>query len=73
MRLSIEAGVAAAVAAAFVALTVGAIGREQSRNQAGGSTWYGSTSGQSVNTFLNRQAYEPSLIANTNTEPHEEN
>ena len=33
MKLSIEAKVAAAVATAFVALTVGAIGREHSEGQ----------------------------------------
>ena len=39
MKLSIEAKVAAAVATAFVALTVGAIGQEHSARQTGGAEW----------------------------------
>jgi len=65
MKLSVEAKVAAAVAAGFVTLTVGAIGQEQSRNQAVGLTVYGTRNNSSVNTNLSQQEYNTSLIAHT--------
>jgi hypothetical protein len=43
MKLSIEATVAAAVAVAFTALSIGAIAREQSEHGTGGVTGYSPT------------------------------
>jgi hypothetical protein len=43
MKLSIEAKVAAAVAVAFAALSIGAIAQEQSEGVTGGPNQYGST------------------------------
>jgi len=60
MKLSIEAKVAAAVATAFVALTVGAIGQEHSRFQ--------TTNNPAVNTYLSQRGYSSSLVGNTNAE-----
>jgi len=53
MKLSVEAKVAAAVATAFVALTVGAIGQEHSGAQTGGLNGYD----PAVNTYLSQQGY----------------
>ncbi len=60
MKLSIEAKVAAAVATAFVALTVGAIGQEHSRFQ--------TTNNPAVNTYLSQREYSNTLVENTNAE-----
>ena len=61
MKLSIEAKVAAAVATAFVALTLGVIAQENSRGQPGGLNGYGSTNNPAVNTYLSQQGYDSSL------------
>ena len=71
MKLSIEAKVAAAVATAFVALIVGAIGQEHSTRQTGGQNGYGPTNNPAVNTYLSQQAYNSSLIAHINAEADE--
>ena len=52
MKLSIEAKVATAVAMAFVALTVGAIGQENGRNQTAGPSYR-----PTAETHLTQQAY----------------
>ena len=65
MKLSIEAKVAAAVATAFVALTVGAIGQEHSRGQTGRLNGYAPTNNPAINTYLNQPGYNSSSI-----EPH---
>ena len=68
MKLSIEARVAAAVATAFVALTVGAIGQEHSTCQTGGQmVWPHEQSG--VNKYLNQRGHSSSLVGPTNAEP----
>ena len=46
MKLSIEAKVAAAIAIAFAALSIGAIAQEQSEHGAGGPSRYAVTSSQ---------------------------
>ena len=46
MKLSIEAKVAAAIAIAFAALSIGAIAQEQSEHGAGGPSRYAMTSSQ---------------------------
>ena len=68
MKLSIEARVAAAVATAFVALAVGAIGQERSGDQPGRRNGYGSTNNPAVNTYLSQRGYSSSLVGNTNAE-----
>ena len=68
MKLSIEAKVAAAVATAFVALTVGAIGQEHSGSQTGGSNGYGPTNNPAVNTYLSQHRYSSSFVGPTNAE-----
>ena len=57
MKLSIEAKVATAVAMAFVALTVGAIGQEKGRNQTAGPSYRAT-----AETHLIQQAYNGSLF-----------
>jgi hypothetical protein len=73
MKLSIEAKVAAAVATAFVALTVGAIGQEHSAGQTGGVNGYGLTNNPVVNMYLSEHGYNSPLIVRTNTEADEKN
>ena len=73
MKLSVEAKVAASVAAGFVALTIGAIGQEQSRNQTGGLNGYGPTNNPTVKTNLSQQEYNGPLIAHSNTDADEGN
>jgi hypothetical protein len=73
MTLSIEAKVAAAVATAFVALTVGAIGQEHSEGQTGGLNGYGLTNNPAVNMYLSEQGSNSSLIGRTNVEAGEGN
>src|SRR6476469_425660 len=62
MKLSIEAKVAAAVATAFVALTVGAIGQEHSEGQTGGLNGYGLTNNPAATMHLSAQAPNPPLL-----------
>ena len=71
MKLSIEAKVAAAVATAFVALTVGVIGQEHTGLQAAGL--YGPTNNPAVNAYLSQDGYKSSLIGRTNAEADEGN
>ena len=71
MKLSIEAKVAAAVATAFVALTVGAIGQERREGQTGRLTGYGPTNNSAVNTYLSQHRYSGSLVGPTNAEADE--
>jgi hypothetical protein len=61
MKLSIEAKVAAAVATAFVALTLGVIAQENNRGQTGGLNGYGPTNNPADNTYLSQQGYDSSL------------
>jgi hypothetical protein len=71
MKLSIEAKVAAAVATAFAALTVGAIEQEHSTFQTGGQNGYGPTNKPAVNTYLSQRGYSSSLVGPTNAEADE--
>ena len=71
MKLSIEAKVAAAVATAFVALTVGAIGQERNEDQTGRLTGYGPTNNPPVDTYVSQHRYSSSLVAPTNAETDE--
>ena len=71
MKLSVEAKVAAAIATAFVALTVGAIGQEHSRFQTGRQNGYGPTNNPAVNTYPSQQGFNGLVIADTNAEVDE--
>ena len=71
MKLSIEAKVAAAVATAFVALTVGAIGQERSGCQTGRLNGNGSTNNPAVDTYVSQHGYSSSLVGPTNGETDE--
>jgi hypothetical protein len=57
MKLSVEAKVAAAIAAAFVGLTMGAIARGDGAGQTDGSDRYGPVNNPEVNTHMNEQGY----------------
>ena len=61
MKLSIEAKVAAAVAVAFAALTLGAIAREQSEGGTGGRKAYGPTNSPG----LSRMSLPGSMISSS--------
>jgi hypothetical protein len=61
MKLSVEAKVAAAVAAAFATLTLGAIAQGHHEGQTGGSNGYGPTNNSGVNTPRSQQGYNSSL------------
>ena len=73
MKLSIEAKVAAAVATAFVALTVGVIAQGNSGDQTDGLSGYGPTNNPAVSTYMSQQGYNSSLIGRTNAETDEGN
>jgi hypothetical protein len=55
MKLSIEAKVAAAVAASFVALTLGAIAQGNSGSQTGEPGGYNLTDNPRINTYVSQQ------------------
>jgi hypothetical protein len=61
MKASVEMKVAAAVAAGFVALTVGAIAQGYSKGQTGGVNDYGPTNNPSVNSYMSQQGQTSSL------------
>jgi hypothetical protein len=61
MKLSAEAKVAAGVAAAFAALTLGAIAQEHNEGQSGGPNGYGPTNNSGVTTPKSQQGYNSSL------------
>ena len=62
MRLSIEAKVAAAVAIAFAALSIGAIAQEHSESGTGGPNGYAPTNNPGL-THMSPQGYNSSLFA----------
>jgi hypothetical protein len=61
MKLSVEAKVAAAIATAFVALTVGAIAQGNAAGQIGSPDGYGSVNAPGFNTQMKEQGYNSSL------------
>ena len=71
MKLSIEAKVAAAVATAFVLLTVGTIGQEHSTFRTGGQNGYGPTNNPAVNKYLNQRGHSSSYVGPTKAETGE--
>jgi hypothetical protein len=68
MKASVEMKVAAAVAASFVALTVGAIAQGYSEGQSGGLNDYGSMNNFGVNSYLGQQGPASSLRGRTSRE-----
>jgi hypothetical protein len=54
MKVSIEAKVAAAVAAAFIALTLGAIAQGNGRNQTGELNSYDLADNPRINTYISQ-------------------
>lgn len=61
MKLSVETKVAAAVAAGFAALTVGAIAQSGAGNENGTPQGYGRTNGAGATTQITEQGYNSSL------------
>ena len=57
MKLSVEAKVAAAIAAAFLGLTMGVIARGDGAGQTDGSDRYGPVNNPKINTHMNEQGY----------------
>jgi hypothetical protein len=66
MKLSVEAKVAAAIATAFVGLTMGAIARGNGAGQTDGSDGYGPVNNPGVKRPMNEQGYNGSLPGRTN-------
>jgi hypothetical protein len=67
MKLSVEAKVAASVAAGFVALTVGVIAQGNSAEQNVGPNGYGTTNNPEVSTHVSQYGYDSSLARRTNS------
>ena len=61
MKLSVETKVGAAIAAAFVALTLGAVAQGNWEDQTGELNSYGPRNNPKVNTYISQQRYEGSL------------
>jgi len=55
MKLSIEAKVAAAVAAGFIALTLGAIAQGNGGNQTGEPSGYGLADNPRISTYMGQE------------------
>ena len=68
MKLSVEAKVAASVAAGFVALTVGVIAQGNSGDQSASPKEYGPISNPGVNPHISQPEYDNSLARRTNGE-----
>jgi hypothetical protein len=68
MKLSVEAKVAAAIAAGLIALTAGVIAQGRSEGQTGGPNNYGPTNNPGVNTHMSQQGYNSSLPGRTKAE-----
>jgi hypothetical protein len=61
MKLSVETKVGAAIAAGFIALTLGAVAQGNWEGQTGEVNSYGPTNNPKVNTYISQQRYEGSL------------
>ena len=73
MKLSVEAKVAAAVAAAFMALTPGAMAQGHSKGQTGGPNHYGPTNNPGANTHMSQQGDKSSMSGRINAEENRQN
>jgi hypothetical protein len=67
MKLSVEAKVAAAVAAGLMVMSSGAMAQGH-KGQPTGSSHFGPTSNPGVSTHMNQQGEKPSLFGPTNAE-----
>jgi transcription termination factor Rho len=67
MKLSVEAKVAAAVAAGFMVMSSGAMAQGH-KGQTAGSNHYGPTNNPGANTHMNQQGDNSSLFGRTNAE-----
>jgi hypothetical protein len=67
MKLSVEAKVAAAVAAGLMVMTSGAMAQGR-KGQTAGSNHYGPANNPGVNTHMNQQGDNSSLFGRTNAE-----
>jgi len=61
MKLTVETKVGTAIAAGFIALTLGAVAQGNWEGQTGELKGYGPTSNPKVNTYIRQQGYEGSL------------
>jgi hypothetical protein len=61
MKLSVETKVGAAIAAGFMALTLGAVAQGNWEGQTGELKSYSPTNNPKVNTYISQQRYEGSL------------
>jgi len=68
MKLSIESKVAAAIAAACVAFTAGAMAQGHSMGQTGGRNNFGPMNNPGVNMHMSQQGENSSLFGRTNAE-----
>ena len=68
MKLSVEAKVAASVAAAFVALTVGVIAQGNTADQSVGPNGYGATENSGLRTDMSQHGYDKLLSGHTNAD-----
>jgi hypothetical protein len=68
MKLSVEAKVAASVAAGFVALTVGVIAQGNNADLSAGPNGYGPTNNPGVSTHMSQHGYDSSPAGRTNAE-----
>ena len=67
MKLSVEAKVTAAVAAGLIVMTSGAMAQGH-KGQVAGSNHYGPTNNPGVNTHMNQQGENSSLLGHSNAE-----
>jgi len=68
MKGSVEAKVAASVAAGFVALTVGVIAQENNADLSAIPNGYGPTNNPGVSTDITQHGYDSSLAGRTDAE-----
>ena len=72
MKLSVEAKVAASVAAGFVALSVGVIAQQNGGEQSAAPDGYSPTNYQEVGTQMSQYAYDSSLTGRTKIEENKQ-
>jgi hypothetical protein len=72
MKLSVEAKVAASIAAGFVALTVGVIAQGNSGDQSAGPNGYGPANNPEVSINMSQQGYNSLTPGHANTDENEQ-
>ena len=73
MKLSVETKVAAAIAAASMALTAGAMAQEHTRVQTGAQNNFGTINNPGVDRHMSQQGFNNSLSGRSNAEENREN